>query len=161
MVARVSAICAIGKGGAIGYRNRLPWRIPDDSQRFRTLTMGHPVVMGRKTYQSIVKPLGGRTNIVITRQSSSVCDGCVVVPSLSEALRVGHKLDGHELFIAGGAEVYAQTLPICTRLYLTVIDEQFRADTFFPDYTQFSRVVSREDKSSGMYRYQFLVLERE
>jgi dihydrofolate reductase len=148
---------------AIGMSGKLLWHIPDDLKRFKRLTLGHPVIMGRKTFDSIVAylggPLPGRTNIVVTR--SSICiDGCLVYHSLEEALAAAEAIEDEEVHIGGGSEIYAQALPFVTRLYLTVIDDEPDADTFFPDYSEFTKVVEREEREYNGLHYTWLTLER-
>lgn len=132
----ICAIAAIGKNRELGTKNQLSWRISDDFKRVKELTMGHPLVMGRKTYESIGRPLPGRTNIVITRDQNYVAEGCVVVNSIENALAEARKVEDKEIFIFGGAEIYKLALPYTDRLYLTLIDDEDpKADAFFPDYT--------------------------
>jgi dihydrofolate reductase len=131
----VSLIVAQDERGAIGVGNRLPWRLSSDLKRFKAITMGHAVIMGRKTWESIGKPLPGRTNIVITRRRGFRAPGAQVVSSLEEALDLARAADENEAFVIGGGDIFALALPLADRLYLTrvhttVID----ADTFFPPY---------------------------
>lgn len=123
--------CLIGADGA------LPWRLPDDMKRFRELTWGHPVLMGRRTYESIperFRPLPGRQNIILTRQQGYEAPGCHVVSSLSEAIAL---VDGsEELMVIGGAQLYEQLLPYADRLYLTLVHGEHEGDTYFPQLNQ-------------------------
>lgn len=117
----MNLIVAIGKDGAIGKGGDLIWKISEDLKRFKALTTGHPVIMGRKTWESLPKkPLPGRRNIILTRQPDFKAEGAEVVNSIEEAVR---KTDGEEPFIIGGAEIYKSFLPVTTRLYLTMVDE--------------------------------------
>ena len=125
-----SLIAAIAAHAVIGNRGTLPWRLPDDLARFRRLTMGHAVVMGRSTWDSLGKPLSGRRNIVLTRNMGLVLTGCTVVHTVEEAAAAAG--DG-EAFIIGGAAVYAQFLPLASRMYLTMIDAEVPGDTVFPE----------------------------
>jgi dihydrofolate reductase len=127
----VSLIAAVAANGVIGRRGAMPWRIPDDMTRFRRLTMGHPVIMGRATFRSLARPLAGRTNIVLTRDPSLRLDGCTVAHSRGEALRAAGTAG--EIFVIGGASVYALFLPIADRLYITWVDLDVPGDTLFPD----------------------------
>lgn len=129
----LSIIVAVSENGVIGDRNRLLWHISEDLKRFKALTTGHPVVMGRKTYESLGRPLPDRTNVVITRQALDLA-GCRVVHSLAEALALFPA--GEEVFIIGGAEIYAQALPIADRFYLTRILHPYAGDTRFPDWNE-------------------------
>jgi dihydrofolate reductase len=137
-----SLIAAIASRGIIGDRGALPWRLPDDMARFKRLTMGHAVVMGRTTWESLGRPLAGRRNIVLTRTPGLEIPGCTVVRSVQEA---GAAAGDGEVFIIGGAAVYAQFLPLAARMYLTMIDAEVAGDTVFPavDWDQW-RVVKEE-----------------
>jgi len=127
---RLSAIVAMASNRVIGVNNQLPWRLPADLARFKRLTMGHTLVMGRKTYESIGRPLPGRTMIVVTRQRDYAPDGVKVAHSVDEALTLAQGDD--EVFIIGGAELFAQTMNRLDRLYLTLIEREIPGDTFFP-----------------------------
>ena len=129
----LSLIAAFDENLLIGNGNALPWKIPADMKRFRSLTMGHPVVMGSKTYQSIGKPLPGRTNIVLTRNKPNETNGVFFVSSISEAIHLAETKEFEETFFIGGASVYKLILPIVQRLYITRILDVFKGDTFFPD----------------------------
>lgn len=135
----VSIICAIGKNYAIGKGQALLWKLPGDLKRFKSTTMGHPMIMGRKTYESIGRPLPGRTTIILTRNAGYLAQGCIVVQSMEEALREAHKsLGSDEVFIAGGGEIYAQAISFADRLILTLVDDLSEdADTFFPSFGGF------------------------
>src|SRR3989338_3873203 len=160
---KVSIIVAVaGKKRVIGTKGGMPWYIPEELKRFKEITMGHPILMGRKTHQSIGKPLGGRTNIVITRDPAFKEEGVTVVSSWDEALRLAKlALGNDEIFVIGGGEIYKQALPLADKLYLTVIDKEIGGDTFFPDYSDFKRVISESDwQQSEGFKYKFLELER-
>ena len=129
----ISLIWAMDKNRVIGKDNRLPWHLPADLQFFKRVTMGSPIAMGRKTFESIGKPLPGRENIVITRNPSFKPEGCRTVSSVQELIRAYQDLDT-ELFIIGGADIFKQVLPYADRLYVTLIHESFEGDTFFPDF---------------------------
>ena len=159
----ISLIAAMGNGRVIGIHNRLPWRLPADMKRFRALTMGKPVLMGRKTFESIGRPLAGRTNIVVTQDRSY--DGPIgvkVAHSVDEALAIESK--AQEIMVIGGASFYLQLLPRAQRLYLTEIHHDFVGDAFFPawDSTEW-REVQRDDHvpdGDNPYPYSFVTLER-
>lgn len=159
---RISIIVALSENRVIGRDNRLPWHIPDDLKRFKRLTTGHAIIMGRKTYESIGRPLPQRTNIIITRDKTFSVEGCVVVHSLDEAVRFAQKLEGPEgeIFIIGGGQIFEQALPLVDRLYLTVVRGTHEGDVFFPDYSAFKTVVTDEPGSSGGVEYRLLTLER-
>lgn len=125
----ISLIAAIGKNNELGKDNQLLWHLPDDLKRFKELTTGHTIVMGRKTFESIGKPLPNRRNIVITRDTSYKKEGVEVIHSLEEVENLPE-----EIFIIGGGEIYAQALPFADRLYLTQVDTTLDADTFFPPF---------------------------
>ncbi len=156
----LSIIAAIGKNRELGKDNTLLWHIPGDLPRFKTLTMGHPVIMGRKTYESIGKPLSGRTNIVISKNPSFRPEGVILAPSLEEAIRAAEGEAGaEEIFIIGGGSVYAQAIERAARLYLTVVDKEAEADTFFPSYDRFGKVLLSEAHEENGMPYTFSILE--
>ncbi|OJH40092.1 dihydrofolate reductase [Cystobacter ferrugineus] len=126
----LSAIVAMASNRCIGRDNTLPWRLPADLQRFKRLTMGHTLLMGRKTYESIGRPLPGRTMLVVTRQQDWAPEGIEVAHSLEEALA---RARGDEVFLAGGAQLYEQAMDRVRRLYLTRIDREYEGDAFFPE----------------------------
>lgn len=127
----ISLIVAMDKNRVIGVENKLPWHLPSDLKRFKALTLGHHVIMGRKTFESIGKPLPGRTNVIVTRQQNYQAQGCKVVHSLDAAI-MGSRGDG-EAFIIGGAELYLQALPYADKLYITEIDLKVpKGDAYFP-----------------------------
>ena len=134
-------IAAVGRNGAIGVDGGLPWRIPEDLARFKKLTMGHALVMGRATFESIGRPLPGRTNIVLTRRANWSHDDVEVAGSVDEALAIAASR-GQDAYIAGGAEVYRQTLGIADRLEITEVDLSPEGDTWFPpvDWSQWREV---------------------
>ncbi|HEY5994679.1 MAG TPA: dihydrofolate reductase [Gallionellaceae bacterium] len=129
---RISILVAMAHNRTIGINNTLPWRCPEDLKRFKALTMGHHIVMGRKTYDSIGKPLPGRTTVVVTRNRALNIEGCVMAYSLQEAIAA---CEGDaEIFIVGGAELYAQALPLADTLYLTEILQDVAGDAHFPEF---------------------------
>ncbi len=130
---KVSIIVAMGEGRVIGNAdNKMPWHLPADLKHFRKLTMGKPIVMGRKTHESIGRPLPGRHNIIITRDQNYVAAGCTVVNSLEDSLAAAG--DAEELMITGGANIYAQFLPLTHCLYLTFVEGEFSGDVLFPPW---------------------------
>jgi dihydrofolate reductase len=156
-------VAAIGEGRALGKNNDLLWRIPDDLKRFKSLTTGHVVVMGRKTYESIGKPLPNRTNIVITRSSTGLGindPSVIVVSSIEEALAKAKEIDS-DVFIMGGGQIYEQALPFADRLCLTLIDDKKVADIYFPAYeAEFTKVTFHEDREHEGLKYKWVDLER-
>ncbi|GAA4229652.1 hypothetical protein GCM10022254_22570 [Actinomadura meridiana] len=157
---RISAIAALDENNIIGAEGRLPWRIPEDTRRFRRLTMGHPVIMGRKTYESIGQKLDGRTTIIVTRNDDYTAPECVIVHSLTEALEYASAHDDHEVFIAGGEAIYQEGLDHCDRLYLTLVKGEFTGTVRFPDYSRFNKTVERTSRRDDNHEYEFVVLER-
>lgn len=157
----ISMIWAMGKDNALGCKNRMPWYLPADFAYFKRVTMGKPVIMGRKTFESIGKPLPGRENIIITRDKAYKPEGCIVVYSIEEAIEYVKKKDS---FIIGGAEIYKEFLPLADLLYITEIDETFEADAYFPeiDYSQWKLISSepgiKDEKNTLDYRW--VVYER-
>jgi dihydrofolate reductase len=127
---QISAIVAISENGVIGFENRLPWHLPADLRYFKKLTNSHTIIMGRKTYESIGKPLPNRQNIVISRQINYVAEGCHVVSSVEEAIKVAKTLTMEQIFFIGGAEIYKLALPLCTHLYVTYVHTTVNGDAF-------------------------------
>lgn len=155
----ISIICAIGKNRAIGRDNKLLWDIPHDLQHFKDITSGHPVIMGRKTFDSIGRPLPGRTNIIITRDKEYQQDKCLVAHSLEEAIQKAKEIDNEEVFVIGGGSIYAQAINLADKLYLTIVDDVVEdADTFFPEYDQFNKVVKEEHFETDKFKYSFIDL---
>lgn len=151
----ISIIVAVaGEKRVIGKKGGLPWYIPEELKRFKQITMGHPIIMGRRTHESIGKPLPGRTNIVVTRGKDTLrlCSGqegeseIIIANSLEEALQQAMLAQGHdEIFVIGGEAIYKQALPLADKLYLTYIDKEIEGDVFFPDYSEFKKVLSDSD----------------
>lgn len=156
---QISIIAAIGSNRELGKDNKLLWNIPEDLKRFRKLTMGHPVIMGRKTFESIGKSLPNRANIIITRDKNYQIVGCLIAHSLEEAINMAKEKDKKEIFIIGGGQIYEQAISIADKLYLTVVEGNYNADTFFPDYSQFKKVVFRKESQYQQYHCTFLELE--
>lgn len=159
----ISIIVAVaGKKRVIGKKGGMPWYIPAELKRFRSITMGHPIIMGRKTHESIGRVLPGRTNIVISHDPDFKAEGCMVTNNLDSALRLAQgKVGDNEVFIIGGGQIYAQALPLADKLYLTYIDKEIEGDVFFPDYAEFKKVTFESDwQEHEGFRYKFLELER-
>lgn len=160
--ARISIVAALARNRAIGRDNGMPWRLPEDLKRFKRLTLGHAVIMGRKTFESIGSPLPGRDNIVITRSADWFRSGCLAVRSLEAALAaIGTARDA---FVIGGAQIYALAMPFAQRLYMTEIARDFEGDAFFPEFDRSQwHEVSRERRIAGdpeLFDYAFVVYER-
>lgn len=157
----ISIIVAVAENGVIGDRNTLLWHISEDLRRFKTLTTGHPVIMGRKTCESLGRPLPNRRNVVITRSETQIA-GCEVVHSLDEALALFPA--DEEVFVIGGAQIYAEALPIADRFYLTRVHRDYEGDTHFPDWNPAEwRLTETESHPCGAeypYPFTFEVYER-
>lgn len=132
MSTRISIIAAIAKHRVIGLNNTLPWHLPEDLKRFRALTMGHHIVMGRKTYESLGRLLPGRTTVIVSRNKNYTVPGAFVAESLNAALALCR--GDEEVFVIGGAELYRDAIPLANRLYLTEIDADFEGDAYFPEF---------------------------
>jgi dihydrofolate reductase len=161
-VTRIALIAAMAENRVIGRENRLPWRLSADLRRFKSLTMGKPVIMGRKTYESIGKPLPGRSNIVVTRDRDYRAQGCRVVHSLEQALEAAAGHD--EVMVIGGAQLYRQTLDRAERMYLTLVKTELDGDALFPQiemrhWRELERESHRADEKNE-YDYDFVTLER-
>lgn len=160
----LSQVVAAADNNAIGKNNQLLWTLPNDMKFFKNTTWGMPVIMGRKTYESLGKPLTGRTNIVITRQQDWQPEGVIVVHDVKEAMAAAAGTDAKEAFIIGGGEIYKQTLPISQRVYLTRVHTALDADTYFPelneaDWELLSQLDFTADEKHA-YAYSFQVWQR-
>ncbi len=168
----ISIIAAIGRNRELGKDNKLLWHIPGELQRFKKITMGHPIIMGRKTFDSIGRVLPGRVNIVITHDTEGFLQKAKAegkkmqdlraVSSLQDALEIAKREKGNDLiFIIGGGQIFEQALPIVDTLYLTVIDADFPdADVYFPEYKEFTKITDREDHFSEQFHYSFFTLKK-
>jgi dihydrofolate reductase len=157
----ISLIVAMGLNRVIGIDNRLPWRLPAEMRYFRETTMGKPIIMGRKTHESIGRALPGRQNIVLTRNRTYESDGCMIVHSVQEALIVA---EGREVMVIGGAQLYKLFLPLADRIYLTLVETEFEGDSFFPkiesrDWREISKETYEPDKKN-QYKYSIVLYER-
>ncbi len=160
---KISLIVAMASNRVIGLNNQMPWHLSADLKRFKQITMGHPIIMGRKTFEAIGKPLPGRTNIIVSRNSSYQQEGCIVVDSIEAAINHGCRLD-NEVFVIGGATLYEATLSMADNLYITLINQYLDGDTFFPDFnrSQWAEVEQEnvEDDLKVSFSYSFLKLQR-
>ena len=159
---RIAAIVAMSENSVIGKQNTLPWHLPADLHHFKTTTMAKPILMGRKTYESIGRALPGRCNIVITRDPSFQAPGCVVVNSIEGALEAASYSE--EIFIIGGALLYEHMMPRIQRIYMTIIHHEFEGDTFFPvidkaEWQERERETHQADEQNR-YSYSFIILDR-
>ena len=161
---RINLIAAVAANGAIGRNNELPWHLPEDLKRFKALTLGHPVIMGRKTFDSIVarlgKPLPGRRNLVISRGQQAGVGGAEYFTSLQTALDAC--ADADDVFIIGGEQIYAIALPLANRLHLTEIKTDVEGDAFFPaiDHRLFSETERVPGRNGGGLQYDFVIYDR-
>jgi dihydrofolate reductase len=130
--ARISLIVAMAKNRVIGADNKIPWHLPNELKLFKSLTMGHHIVMGRKTYESINRLLPGRTTVVVTRQRDYAAPGAMIAHSVAEAIELSEGDD--EIFVIGGADLFRETLPVADRLYLTIVDAEPRGDVLMPEF---------------------------
>ncbi|MEX0881592.1 MAG: dihydrofolate reductase [Candidatus Saccharimonadales bacterium] len=160
----ISTIVAIAENGVIGKEGGMPWHLPAELARFKQVTMGHPIIMGRKTHESIGRALPGRTNIVITRNKGFATEGCNVAGSLDEAIELAKKSEGaDEIFIIGGEQIYKEAMPLLDRIYMTKVDAEVEGDKFFYYDPKAWKQVSTEkypaDKKN-QYDLEFTVLDR-
>ena len=160
----ISAIAAMAENRVIGLNNNMPWQMHADLKHFKTVTSGHPVIMGRKTFVSIGRPLPNCTNIILTRDVAFNAPDCVVVTEADHALAMAAEIDKEEVFIIGGADVYRQLMPSVQRLYLTIVHHAFAGDAYFPalnpaEWRELSRDKHQADEKNK-YDYSFVVMER-
>lgn len=141
----VSIIVAASENNVIGIKNRLPWNLPADLQFFKNTTWGFPIIMGRKTFESMGKPLKGRQNIVITRQQDYTRPGIIVVNTIADAIREAEKQDVQEIFITGGTEIFLQAFPLVNRIYLTRVHATVNGDAFFPEINPAEWALTRSE----------------
>jgi dihydrofolate reductase len=159
---KLAIIVAMARNRTIGINNTLPWRIPEDLKRFKSLTMGHHLIMGRKTFDSIGKPLPGRITVVVTRNEALKIEGCIMAHSLEEAIKACAGDD--EIFIVGGAELYALAMPWVETIYLTEINLDVAGDTYFPEFdkTQWQELAREQcsQESPQALEYHFVTYDR-
>jgi dihydrofolate reductase len=160
----ISAVVAMAENRVIGKNNQLPWHLPADLKHFKAITTGHPVIMGRKTYLSIGKPLPNRTNIIITRDQTFKAPGCIVTTSIDQAIERASENNIAEIFIIGGAEIYQQLFPRIQRIYITIVHHAFEGDAYFPElnnnaWREINRIKYAADEKN-LYDYSFVTLER-
>ncbi len=155
----ISIIVAMAKNRVIGCNGQLPWRLPSDLSRFRELTMGHVLLMGRQTYESIGKPLEGRKTIILSRQSGYSAPGCLVAADMEEASRLA--ADAEQIFICGGEDIYRQGLNLADQIYLTELVDDFEGDRFFPELPEGQFEISQREKMIDCHDYYFTILQRQ
>ncbi len=155
---KISLICAIARDRGIGYQNKLLVHLPPDLQHFKKITSGHMVIMGQNTFESIGNPLPNRVNVVLTQDKNFQAEGCVIKYSIAEAIEFAKASDDDEIFFIGGASIYAQSIKYADKLYLTLIDKVFEADTFFPEYDEFSKTISEEEHEYNNLKFKYIEL---
>ena len=161
---KVSIIGAMGKNRELGFGNKLPWHLPDDLKRFKEITRGHAVIMGRKTYESIGRVLPDRKNIIVTRNPAYQAPGCVVVGSIEDAFKAATKNHDNdydhddEVFVIGGGDIYKLALPYANTMYLTFVDAEREADAFFPEFEEKEWHIIQEEShgSDEKHAYPFV-----
>jgi dihydrofolate reductase len=158
----ISIIAAMDRNNLIGNNNQLPWHLPADFAHFKSVTMGKPIIMGRKTFESIGKPLPGRTNIVLSRNAKTQFEGVICVTAFEDALAVA--ADADEVMVIGGSSIYEMLLPQINRMYFTFVDAAFEGDAWFPDYDEKEWVeidsVTRQADDKNKYSCRFVTLEK-
>jgi dihydrofolate reductase len=159
-VPTINVIAAMARNRVIGINNTLPWRLPADLQHFKALTMGHHIVMGRKTFESIGKPLPGRTTVIVTRDASYRVEGCLTATSIDAAIAACG--EDPEIFFVGGAELYTQVLPRADRLYLTEIQAEYDGDAHFPEFDRgpWQEIARQTNQSPEGLDYHFVTYTR-
>lgn len=166
----ISIVASMTDERVIGKDNKIPWHITKDLVRFKNKCLGRVVVMGRKTFESLVfyydrsgRPLPGKTYIIVTKETSYMPsrENTIVVSSFENALQKAKEIEDEEIIIGGGGSIYVQALPITDKLYLTLIHKKIDGDTFFPDYSSFTKIIEKEDHAAEELPYTFLTLERE
>lgn len=160
----ISAIVASSENNIIGYKNEIPWRLSDDLKHFKRITLNHYIIMGRKTYESIKKPLTDRTNIVVTRNKNYIAKGCLIANSINEALNLAAANNQKEVFVIGGGSIYKESLELLDRIYMTVVHANIKGDAYFPVldlkvWNQVSSVTHKASKKND-FNYTFKVFER-
>jgi dihydrofolate reductase len=161
---KLSLIVAVAENGVIGHNNQLIWHLPNDLKQFKRLTTGHCIIMGRKTFESIGKPLPNRTSIIISRNTDFQVEGCITVSSLENAISAAKKIENEEAFIIGGAEIYRLALPIIDKIYLTEVHHAYEGDTLFPEIDKIIwKETHREDfeiDEKHSVKYSFVEMEK-
>jgi dihydrofolate reductase len=159
----ISLIAAVAENGVIGKDNKMPWHLPADLRFFKKTTIGCPIIMGRKNFESIGKVLPGRKNIVLTKNADFAAEGVLIAHSLEEAFTAAQKSGAEKCFVIGGAKIYKQALPLCQKLYITRVHEVFEGSTYMPEFeSEFKRIeVTKNFKDEqNLYDYDFEVWER-
>jgi dihydrofolate reductase len=159
---QISIIVALSENNVVGLRNQLPWKLSADLKRVKSLTMGHHIIMGRKTFESIGRPLPGRTNVIITRNTNYKAEGCVIASSLQHALEIA--VNDTEVFIFGGGEIFKEAMPLASKIYMTRVHTHLEGDTYFPEIKPFDwRIVELQEfkaDEKNEFDYSFMTLIR-
>ena len=155
----ISLIAAMASNRVIGQKGDIPWKIPGEQKMFKEITMGHTVIMGRKTYESLGRPLPGRTNIVITRQIDYQVPGGIIAHDLDGALAACSQ-EENEAFICGGGQLYHLALPVADKIYLTVLPREIAGDTYFPEISEAEFEMTKSERIEGVEPYSFYIYER-
>lgn len=159
----ISHIAAVSRNRVIGNNGSLPWHLPEDLKFFKAKTLNKCIIMGRKTYESLGKPLPKRHNVIVTRNKDFKAPGCEVFTDIQEALRHCESLKdtyGDEIMIVGGAEIYKQTLPYTDRLYLTLIEKDIPGDAFYPEWPSTYKLIEKTESAEGDIRFSFCTFEK-
>jgi dihydrofolate reductase len=154
----ISLIVAMSSNRVIGNKGAIPWKIPGEQKMFKEITLGHSIIMGRKTYESVGRPLPGRTNIVVTRQTDYQAPGCTIVHNIDSAIK-SCPAEESEAFICGGSQLYHESLPMADRIYLTVIPRKVNGDTFFPEIPEGQFTVTKSELIDSAEPYHFYIYE--
>ena len=158
---KLSSIVVVGKNREIGYKNQLLWELPADMARFKKITTGHAVIMGDRTFESIGSPLPGRTNIVISLKKDYKAPGCTVVHSIEDSIECAKSSEANgESFVIGGGTIYKLFMPLIDKLYITEVDDALKADVYFPDYSEFTKIIFEETHKTDDLKFTFKELER-
>ena len=155
----ISLIVAMASTRVIGHQGDIPWKIPGEQKMFKEITLGHVVIMGRKTYESLACPLPGRTNIVVTRQTDYQAPDCIIAQNLDEAIK-SCPPDESEAFIIGGGQLYQETISMADRIYLTVIPREIPGDTLFPEISETDFEIVKSEFIDGVVPYHFYIYRR-
>ena len=155
----ISLIVAMASNRVIGDRGDIPWKIPGEQKMFKEITLGHAVIMGRKTYESLIRPLPERTNIVVTRQTDYKAPGCIIAQDLDRAIK-SVATGESEAFIIGGGQLYHETIPVADRIYVTLIPRKIPGDTFFPKISDANFEIIKSEYIDGPEPYHFYIYER-
>ena len=155
----ISLIVAMASNRVIGNQGEIPWKIPGEQKMFKEITLGHTMIMGRKTYEAIGRALPGRTNIVVTRQANFQAEGCIVVHDLKSAIE-SCPPDDSEAFIIGGGQIYKETIATADRIYLTVLPREVSGDTYFPEFSESDFEIKKSEFIDAVEPYHFYIYER-